>query len=92
MNSHSPIYTYRLTHRVRTGGSGFAAIAFILIGLLCLIFVHWLLGLLFIVGRGLYARGYVENPEHRELGFGLGLVATAILLLGGLLGAMRSAF
>ena len=46
MNSPSPIYTYRLTHRVRIGGSGFAAIAFILIGLLCLIFVHWLLGLL----------------------------------------------
>lgn len=50
------------------------------------------LGLLFLVGRALYARGYVENPEHRELGFGLGLVATALLLLGGLLGALRSAF
>jgi len=48
-----------------------------------------LLGMLFIVGRALYARGYVENPENRELGFGLGTVAIAVLLLGGLLGAVR---
>jgi len=46
MNTEETIYTYRLTHRVRTGGSGFAAIVFMLIGLLCLLFVHWLLGLL----------------------------------------------
>lgn len=50
-----------------------------------------LLGLAFIVGRVLYLRGYVAAPESRSLGFGIGLVSTAILLLGGLVGALRAA-
>lgn len=51
-----------------------------------------LLGLAFVVGRVLYLRGYVAAPESRSLGFGIGLVANAILLLGGLVGALRAAF
>ena len=50
-----------------------------------------LLGLGFVVGRVLYLRGYVENPEHRELGFGIGFVALALLVIGALLGALRAA-
>lgn len=48
----------------------------------------WLLGLLFIGGRFLYARSYVADPETRGVGFGIGAVANVLLLLGGLLGAL----
>ena len=49
-----------------------------------------LLGLGFIVGRALYARGYVADPEKRGTGFLIGFVATVVLLLGGLGGALWS--
>lgn len=45
-------------------------------------------GLLFILGRALYARGYAEDPAKRGPGFGLTLLADAILILGGLGGAV----
>ena len=45
------------------------------------------LGLLFIVGRALYARGYLRDPATRGPGFGLTLLANALLLGGGLIGA-----
>jgi len=49
------------------------------------------LGLAFLVGRALYARGYVRDPARRGPGFLIGSVATAILLLGGLVGALLGA-
>ena len=45
------------------------------------------LGVVFIVGRAMYARAYVADPKKRELGVVLTAVATVILLLGGLIGA-----
>lgn len=50
-----------------------------------------LLGLAFVAGRAVYARGYVADPAQRHTGFAIGYVATAILLLGGLLGALAAA-
>jgi uncharacterized membrane protein YecN with MAPEG domain len=47
-----------------------------------------LLGLAFVVGRALYARGYVADPERRGTGFIVGFAASAVLLLGGLAGAL----
>ncbi|MBM4334927.1 MAG: MAPEG family protein [Deltaproteobacteria bacterium] len=47
-----------------------------------------ILGLLFIVGRAVYARGYLANPERRGIGFLIGFVANGILLIGGLVGAI----
>jgi uncharacterized MAPEG superfamily protein len=47
-----------------------------------------ILGLVFIVARAIYAKSYVEDPEKRGLGFGLGFAATAVLVLGGLIGAL----
>lgn len=46
------------------------------------------LGLVFILGRGLYARGYRIDPAKRGPGFGLTLLSNAVLLLGGLAGAI----
>ena len=42
------------------------------------------IGVVWIVGRILYALGYAKDPSRRELGFMVQLVATAILLFGAL--------
>ena len=49
------------------------------------------LGLVFILGRGLYARGYLSDPGRRGPGFGLTLLANGTLLIGGLVGAIAAA-
>jgi glutathione S-transferase len=45
------------------------------------------LGVVFIVGRFLYFRGYVADPKSRSLGFALSIIPALILILGGLVGA-----
>jgi uncharacterized membrane protein YecN with MAPEG domain len=47
-------------------------------------------GVVFIAGRALYARGYVQDPAKRGPGFGLTLLANTVLLLGATLGALRA--
>jgi uncharacterized MAPEG superfamily protein len=47
-----------------------------------------LLGLVFVVGRFVYLRGYVEDPKKRSTGTLITLVAQAILLVGGGVGAL----
>jgi glutathione S-transferase len=47
-----------------------------------------LLGLLFVVARFVYARGYLADPNKREIGMILTVVATLVLLVGGLVGAV----
>lgn len=46
-----------------------------------------LVGIVFIVGRFLYARGYVADPARRGPGFLLTVIANGVLLTGGLVGA-----
>jgi len=46
-----------------------------------------LLGLAFLIGRVLYARGYIADPDRRGPGFVIGILATLALLLGGFVGA-----
>ncbi len=46
------------------------------------------LGLVWIAGRLVYERGYVADPAKRGLGFGISVVPTLILALGGLGGAL----
>ena len=46
------------------------------------------IGLVFLVGRALFARGYVADPAKRGPGFVLSYLANAILVLGGLVGAI----
>lgn len=48
------------------------------------------LGLVFATGRALYLRDYVRDPAGRGRGFGLGMIACGLLLLGSLGGAAYS--
>jgi uncharacterized MAPEG superfamily protein len=49
------------------------------------------LGVLFLIGRALYVRGYIQAAEKRSVGFLVGFLANVILLLGALFGAVRAA-
>jgi len=46
------------------------------------------LGVIFIIGRALYCKGYVADPKSRSLGFILSMFPSLILILGGLIGAI----
>jgi hypothetical protein len=46
------------------------------------------LGVLFLVGRALFARGYVADPARRGPGFVMTYLSNAILVVGGLIGAI----
>lgn len=50
------------------------------------------LGLLFIIGRIVYLRGYITDPKNREIGFLIGFVALVVLLLGALIAACMAYF
>jgi uncharacterized membrane protein YecN with MAPEG domain len=50
-----------------------------------------ILGLVFIAGRFIYLRAYVAKPAKRGPGFGLTVLPTTIMLLGGLGGALWAA-
>lgn len=57
-------------------------------------YVHGLIGagigVVFIISRLIYRNAYVKDPSSRGTGFGLGALTLAILLLGGLIGAVLS--
>jgi hypothetical protein len=46
------------------------------------------LGLLFVIGRVVYLRGYVEDPSKRSVGFAMSALPEAILMLGSVIGAL----
>jgi uncharacterized membrane protein YecN with MAPEG domain len=48
------------------------------------------LGLVFLIGRFLFARGYVADPAKRGPGFILTYLSNAVLALGGLAGAIAA--
>jgi glutathione S-transferase len=50
------------------------------------------LGVVYLIGREIYAATYVKDPAKRSLGFGLSFLPTVVLLLGGLIGAVLHAF
>ncbi len=49
-----------------------------------------ILGLVFVVGRALYARGYWQAAEKRGTGFLIGEIASILLLIVGLVGIVVS--
>ena len=46
------------------------------------------LGVVYLIGREIYAFTYVKDPKKRELGFVLTVLPLAILIFGGLFGAI----
>ena len=58
---------------------------------------HWsptlvaVLGAVYLVGRGLYARSYVRDPASRGPGFVLSMGPAVTLLIAGLVGAVLAA-
>lgn len=48
------------------------------------------LGLVFILGRWVYFRGYIKGPQKRGVGFLISVIPNSLLLLGGLIGAVVS--
>jgi glutathione S-transferase len=55
--------------------------------------VRWAagLGVVYLVGRFVYAIGYVKDPAKRGPGYGLSFLPVALLLIGGIVGAIRAA-
>jgi uncharacterized MAPEG superfamily protein len=51
-----------------------------------------LLGILFLIGRWQYSRGYIADPARRGRGFMIGAIAQMLLLLGALLGGLGAIF
>lgn len=47
-----------------------------------------LIGVIWIVGRVIYARAYTRDPATRSAGFMIQAIATVVLMLGGLAGAI----
>jgi glutathione S-transferase len=50
------------------------------------------LGVVYLLGRELYAFTYVKDPANRSVGYGLTFLPMVILVLGGLIGAVRALF
>jgi len=50
------------------------------------------LGVVFLVGRVMFLVGYVKDPAKRGPGFLTGYIPTVILLIGGLVYAVQTAF
>jgi glutathione S-transferase len=50
------------------------------------------LGAVYLIGRELYAYTYVKDPGKRDVGYGMTFVPMLILVVGGLIGAIRAIF
>ena len=50
------------------------------------------LGVVYLIGREVYAFGYVKDPAKRHVGFGLTFLPSIFLIMGGLIGAVRALF
>jgi len=46
------------------------------------------LGVIYLIGRQLYAAAYVKDPAKREVGYGLTVLPILALLVGGLIGTV----
>ena len=50
------------------------------------------LGVVYLLGREVYSAAYVKDPAKRSAGYGLSFLPAAILVIGGLVGAVRALF
>jgi glutathione S-transferase len=61
------------------------------------LFAYWVrpdvaagLGVVYLIGRALYAKSYIDDPKKRGLGFGLTILPSLVMLIGGAVGAVMS--
>jgi glutathione S-transferase len=47
------------------------------------------IGVVYLIGREVYAVTYVKDPAKRSLGYGLTFVPMMVLVIGGIVGAVR---
>jgi glutathione S-transferase len=50
------------------------------------------LGVIYLIGRELYAFTYVKDPSKREVGYGMTFLPMVILVVGGLIGAGKAVY
>jgi glutathione S-transferase len=50
------------------------------------------LGVIYLIGRELYAFTYVKDPAKREVGYGMTFLPMVILIVGGLIGAGKAVY
>ena len=50
------------------------------------------LGVIYLVGRQVYAAAYVKDPAKRSAGYGLTILPVLVLIAGGLIGAVMRIF
>jgi glutathione S-transferase len=50
------------------------------------------LGVIYLIGRELYAFTYVKDPAKREVGYGMTFLPMVILIAGGLIGAGKAVY
>ncbi|HEU4602168.1 MAG TPA: MAPEG family protein [Steroidobacteraceae bacterium] len=48
------------------------------------------LGLIYVIGREVYARSYVQDPKRRELGFVISITPIAVMMAGIAIWAIRA--
>jgi uncharacterized membrane protein YecN with MAPEG domain len=48
------------------------------------------LGVIYLIGREVYAASYVKDPAKRSAGYGLSFLPAVVLVAGGLIGAIRA--
>lgn len=51
-----------------------------------------IIGVFFVLGRAVYARGYIKDPKKRGPGFTISMLSNVILLLGSLVGLVIKFF
>ena len=49
-----------------------------------------IIGLIFFIGRFIYSRAYIADPEKRSIGFGLSIMPVLILLIAIVAGIVKS--
>jgi hypothetical protein len=50
------------------------------------------LGVIYFIGRQVYAAAYVKDPDKRGPGYGLTVLPVLVLIVGGLIGAVLQIF
>ena len=51
-----------------------------------------IIGIIFIMGRAIYYKSYTRDPKQRGIGFGITMLSNMVLLVGSLIGLVKTFF